>query len=159
MPIRFRCAYCNQLMGIARRKAGTVVRCPKCAGQVVVPIPESGEGDGPEQAPQPAPGAQAADGGLFEQSDFEKVFDHGPAAGPQVLHPPSSPQPAPVGPVPPAGGLLPEFDAFPLNPGPNTPARGVFLTSGVLAVICALVVVLMGMAFFLGLLLGRSSQP
>ena len=28
MPIRFRCAYCNQLMGIARRKAGTVVRCP-----------------------------------------------------------------------------------------------------------------------------------
>src|SRR5947209_460375 len=29
MPIRFRCAYCNQLMGIARRKAGTVVRCPK----------------------------------------------------------------------------------------------------------------------------------
>ena len=25
MPIRFRCAYCNQLMAIARRKAGTVV--------------------------------------------------------------------------------------------------------------------------------------
>ena len=30
MPIRFRCAYCNQLMGIARRKAGTVIRCPNC---------------------------------------------------------------------------------------------------------------------------------
>jgi hypothetical protein len=40
MPIRFRCAYCNQLLGIARRKAGTVVRCPTCAGQVVVPNPQ-----------------------------------------------------------------------------------------------------------------------
>src|SRR5204862_5290906 len=37
VPIRFRCAYCNQLMGISRRKAGTVVRCPTCSGQVVVP--------------------------------------------------------------------------------------------------------------------------
>ena len=33
MPIRFRCAYCNQLMGIAHRKAGSVVRCPTCGGQ------------------------------------------------------------------------------------------------------------------------------
>src|SRR5258708_39389799 len=47
MPFRFRCAYCNQLMGISHRKAGTVVRCPKCAGQVVVP----------EDAPPPEPGA------------------------------------------------------------------------------------------------------
>ncbi len=37
MPIRFRCAYCNQLMGISHRKMGTIVRCPKCSGQVVVP--------------------------------------------------------------------------------------------------------------------------
>ena len=41
MPIRFRCAYCNQLMGISRRKAGTVVRCPSCSGQVVVPNPSA----------------------------------------------------------------------------------------------------------------------
>ena len=40
MPIRFRCAYCNQLMGIASRKAGTVVRCPKCAGEIIVPVPD-----------------------------------------------------------------------------------------------------------------------
>ena len=39
MPIRFRCAYCDQLMGISRRKAGTVVNCPKCKGQVEVPRP------------------------------------------------------------------------------------------------------------------------
>src|SRR5215469_9744604 len=40
MPIRFRCAYCNQLMGIATRKAGTVIRCPKCAGEIIVPTPD-----------------------------------------------------------------------------------------------------------------------
>ncbi len=40
MPIRFRCAYCNQLMAISRRKAGTVVRCPKCAGDIIVPSPD-----------------------------------------------------------------------------------------------------------------------
>ena len=44
MPIRFRCAYCNQLLGIARRKAGTVVRCPTCSGQVIVPAEQPEEG-------------------------------------------------------------------------------------------------------------------
>src|SRR2546421_13129859 len=55
VPIRFRCAYCNQLMGIARRKAGTVVRCPTCSGQVVVPDPgtaaEAGPATGAGQPP------------------------------------------------------------------------------------------------------------
>ena len=37
MPIRFRCVYCNQLLGIARRKAGTIVRCTSCQGQLIVP--------------------------------------------------------------------------------------------------------------------------
>src|SRR5436305_506726 len=67
MPIRFRCAYCNQLMGIARRKAGNVVRCPTCAGQVIVPTPGAAEPDEPNPAatrPQAAP--------LFEHGDFEQ---------------------------------------------------------------------------------------
>ena len=35
-------------MGIARRKSGSVVKCPKCAGEIIVPTPE-GEGElGPE---------------------------------------------------------------------------------------------------------------
>ena len=40
MPIRFKCVYCEQLLGIARRKAGTVVKCPNCAGQLIVPALE-----------------------------------------------------------------------------------------------------------------------
>ena len=53
MPIRFRCAYCNQLMGISHRKAGKVVRCPKCAGEIIVPVPDGME-------PPEEPGQEAA---------------------------------------------------------------------------------------------------
>src|SRR5438094_9291471 len=74
MPIRFRCGYCNQLMGIARRKAGTVVSCPTCSGQVVGPTPEPSADPSPEieeKSPplEPAPAREAAPD-LFERSDF-----------------------------------------------------------------------------------------
>ena len=39
-PIRFRCFECNQLLGVTRSKAGTVVSCPKCATELIVPEPE-----------------------------------------------------------------------------------------------------------------------
>ncbi|HEV3444832.1 MAG TPA: hypothetical protein VG099_09325 [Gemmataceae bacterium] len=65
MPIRFRCAYCNQLLGIARRKAGTVVRCPTCAGQVVVPTVETNE-------PEGRPGEEKQL--IFERSDFDELL-------------------------------------------------------------------------------------
>src|SRR5262249_36866043 len=83
MPIRFRCAYCNQLLGIARRKSGTVVRCPTCAGQVVVPQQDApdlapGTGEGPAaQGTDGSPAAPEADfprPALFEQSDFDDVL-------------------------------------------------------------------------------------
>jgi DNA-directed RNA polymerase subunit RPC12/RpoP len=64
MPIRFRCAYCSQLMGIGRRKAGTVVRCPRCAGEVIVPVieqPQAANGSGPKLP-------------LLEMEDFDKDF-------------------------------------------------------------------------------------
>jgi hypothetical protein len=76
MPIRFRCAYCNQLLGIARRKSGTVVRCPTCAGQVVVPTADSAEAMEPEpelKAPSKQP--------LFERSDFDDLFNNPVPAG------------------------------------------------------------------------------
>src|ERR1700730_13741741 len=66
MPIRFRCAYCNQLLGIARRKAGTVVRCPTCAGQVVVPNVETNEPEG-----EPGEEKQL----IFERSDFDELLN------------------------------------------------------------------------------------
>ena len=81
MPIRFRCAYCNQLLGIARRKAGTVVRCPTCAGQVVVPQTDVAAGDG---AVKPSNGAEQP---LFERSDFDELFKPSEPDDPAVIGP------------------------------------------------------------------------
>lgn len=38
MPIQFRCAACQQLLGIAKRKAGSVVDCPTCRIKTLVPL-------------------------------------------------------------------------------------------------------------------------
>jgi biopolymer transport protein ExbD len=37
MPIKFRCKSCQQVLSITRRKAGTLVRCPKCGNELQVP--------------------------------------------------------------------------------------------------------------------------
>jgi hypothetical protein len=157
MPIRFRCAYCNQLMGIARRKAGTVVRCPKCAGQVVVPFPEGDDLADSEhpQAVADNPQGGEAPGKLFEQNDFANVLEEDHAAGRQALRQPqASDGDNPFAALP--GAAHPAYEAVRMGSEKRRP-RGIFLTSGALAIVSAIVLVLVGMAFFLGLLLGRSS--
>ena len=37
MPIRFHCQRCHQLLGIASRKAGSDIQCPKCGISQIVP--------------------------------------------------------------------------------------------------------------------------
>ena len=41
MPILFRCENCRQKLSIPSRKAGTMLKCPKCAAEVMVPIPQA----------------------------------------------------------------------------------------------------------------------
>jgi hypothetical protein len=160
MPIKFRCAYCNQLMGIARRKAGTVVCCPTCSGQVVVPSPEAEAP--PEGPPGPPPGGPA----LFERSDFgQDLFQNaqpsaarsGSTVGGGFL--PAPPQLPAAPPPSPASG----YDVAPAplegagaNPAPLPPVTGIFLTTGKVTVLAVLVVLLIGVAFFAGMLVGRS---
>jgi len=43
MPIRFPCNQCGQLLGIASRKVGSQIKCPKCGAAQVVPTPEAAE--------------------------------------------------------------------------------------------------------------------
>src|SRR3954451_22376976 len=94
MPIRFRCVYCDKLLGIATRKAGTVVNCPQCGQPLIVPSPEPQEAaaSAPERAPSPAPPPPRAPlpapapvrapapvplppkESLFEQDDFDVVL-------------------------------------------------------------------------------------
>src|ERR1700735_268273 len=83
MPIRFRCAYCNQLLGIARRKSGTVVRCPTCAGQVVVPSVDEDLGDVKDEPDAPAPAK--AGGQMFEGSEIDKLLEGAAGEHPSAL--------------------------------------------------------------------------
>jgi pyruvate dehydrogenase E2 component (dihydrolipoamide acetyltransferase) len=107
MPIRFRCAYCNQLMGIARRKAGTVVRCPKCAGEVIVPA---------MQEPQAANGPGRMNQ-FFEADDFGRELGE--------PEPVPEPIPNPLMPPPPYGHppLLDTESPPQPNPEPRRESR------------------------------------
>jgi hypothetical protein len=137
MPIRFRCQYCNQLLGIARRKAGTAVRCPTCRGQVVVPT--------------------TGLSGLFEGSDFEASFQGHAAEGPPALPFPFQPQTAPsafdvervAGPTalsePGSGGLTPR----------RSPAAGLVLSATQATFLTVAAIILLALAFGAGLLVGR----
>jgi DNA-directed RNA polymerase subunit RPC12/RpoP len=149
MPIRFRCAYCNQLLGIARRKAGTVVRCPTCAGQVVVPTLE-------QAAPGAPPGPEQP---IFERSDFDQVFKV-PAPQPVL---PSGSAAAPASPAG-AWGTHPEpaFDVerldpaqFPSSPGSVVPPSGIVLSSTKATLLTVAVILVVAVAFAAGFLVGR----
>jgi DNA-directed RNA polymerase subunit RPC12/RpoP len=180
MPIRFRCAYCNQLMGISRRKAGTVVRCPSCSGQVVVPNPSAEPTERPHEPPPPKPGPQPH---LFERSNFEELFDD--AAGgkraparpvaaaaphrtpdqPQAIGPVQAPVPAarrsePSGPVVEEAPHSPEL-AFDVEPVPFAPAAaapaarpGITLSPRTATLAIVGVILALAMAFAVGLVVG-----
>jgi hypothetical protein len=73
MPIRFRCCYCRQLLGIAQRKVGTVTKCPTCLGHVWVPDPDQAEEDQPEEGP-PTGTNDSPDAELMREApEFEPV--------------------------------------------------------------------------------------
>jgi hypothetical protein len=160
MPIRFRCAYCNQLLGIARRKAGTVVRCPTCAGQVVVPTVEAGgdkpQDDGGEAQPQP----------LFERSDFDDLFLNPAAAQAGDPRTGTGGEAAAPAAAPPAGAWGTHADVDPLQldvprarvPGAEPLARqppGIVLSPARATLLTVLGVVALAIAFGAGLLVGR----
>ena len=150
MPVRFRCAYCNQLLGIARRKAGSIVRCPTCSGQVIVPTIES--------IPVEQPAA-AVEQPVFERSDFDDLLGTA-ATGGVASAVESSPQ-APM-PVAPAGAWgthsEPAFDMSKLDPSASLRAGappGIVLSPIKATVIAVVVIVLLGVAFGAGVLVGK----
>lgn len=79
MPIRFRCGCCNQLLGIARRKAGTVVTCPNCQQAVVVPHPEEEQklpiaSNKNSNLKEDKPALHRNEEFVFDRNDFEEIF-------------------------------------------------------------------------------------
>jgi hypothetical protein len=163
-------------MGIARRKAGTVVRCPTCSGQVVVPSPEneasapSGPGPGPVKSGS-SPAAPAKPGAdLFEESDFDELLRPGGPMAPVATVPAGA---APGGPLSGAWGTHAEQllnEERPPNPGGvaiASPAPtgltapgsavpgGLVLSQGRLAMVTVVAVLLLGLAFLGGVLVGK----
>ncbi len=144
MPVRFRCRYCNQLLGIAHRKVGMEVNCPTCHHAVVVPPHDSPDVD------QPAPRKDP----LFEGSDLDAL-----------LKPAIVPSPEPAKAAPPAPAPLPiVFDVEPFNvPRPGLPvaapppaaAAGVTLSPLQATLLTVGAVLVLAVAFAAGLLIGR----
>src|SRR2546423_5150399 len=152
MPIRFRCAYCNQLMGMARRKAGTIVRCPKCAGEVIVPaLPE----------PQAANGPGRLDRQLLEADDFGKEFadlDSVPEALPNPLPPPPYGHDAPPQNQPAAGApARADTPTADTSMSGSVTRAGVYLNVPMLISAGVGLLALIGVTFLLGFFLGRST--
>jgi hypothetical protein len=161
MPIRFRCVHCNQLLGIARRKAGMMVRCPSCAVEVLVPSadnPEDLEVATEQQPPEPVEDQPAP---VFERSDFEEAF-RPPAS--QVTAPSRPPAP-PLSPEP--AGSWAEAEEAEINvervPVPQEvleavqqgAARpGIWVSPTMATVLSVLVVIALALAFAAGLAVG-----
>jgi hypothetical protein len=156
MPIRFRCT-CGQLLGIARRKAGSTVRCPSCQKDVQVPPQEEAPVTAPP--PPPEPGGPA----LFERDDFDALLQGGmsmggvPARGSAVQAPPPPARPQPMPPAVPAV-LHMEAQPWPVPAAPSVrpaPTPGIYLTPGRATVLTVVVILLLALAFGSGLIVGR----
>ena len=108
MPIRFRCPECNALLGIATRKQGTTIHCPKCCQQIVVPITHDAPSDSKQadwhwSPPGKHSGEAEIDPGVFNFEDEPKeeilsvvpVFETLPVR----VQPPPPRQPTPPPPI------------------------------------------------------------
>jgi hypothetical protein len=126
-------------MGISTRKAGTVVRCPKCAGEIIVPVPE-----GVEPAPStdaPTPGAHG-----FDDANLEQLLND--ATNGQTEATAAAPAPPQV---------QPEFPPITLPdiPAPAPKRVGFFMPLGLFIVSFCVVALLLILMFILGLIIGR----
>jgi hypothetical protein len=163
-------------MGIARRKAGSIVRCPKCSGQVVVPDPA--EGDGADDEGTDAPAAVDSNKAL-EDLELDRLLA---GAAPDVPAPVATttaattrgksarPRPAPAPPAP-APIDMPEpameIDVEPVElpapipmptPAPAPLPKGTIVVKQAVAIgIVVVLLLLAGLTFVVGYLLGKRS--
>jgi len=152
MPIRFRCAYCSQLLSIATRKAGTVVRCPTCAGQVIVPGLED------------LASVQSSQSLIFERADFPELLTKEDSTG-ETHSKSGSDAPSGGQTAPPPGSwgthAEPAYDLEKLRPRPlvvNAKAigarEGIFLTRRQMLTAGILALVLLLFTFAAGVIAG-----
>jgi len=143
------------------------VRCPTCAGQVIVPNVETEETE---------TAASERDRLIFERNDFDELLnsaDQEVVALPKnegVLTSGDAPVAAPSAPVPPPGAwgthAEPAYDVERLNPTSGLIAAqkksgsaGIHLSPWKATVLAIVVIVLLALAFGGGLLLGLNLRP
>lgn len=142
-------------MGISRRKAGTVVRCPNCAGQVIVPNSD-GSDPGTAKAVEPRKGEGEP---LFERGDFDDALrsaSGGKRAAASPANPPPPVIPAPTANRPPRAGARMEAEPadFPSGVVAAEPP-GIYLSPALTTLLSIALVVALALAFTAGLVVGR----
>lgn len=152
MPIRFRCVYCEKLLGIAHRKAGTIVSCPRCGEKLIVPNPN-------ETAPAGNGASEGKGAKLFERDDIDELLEENPIYrqdGPKPHGPRPAQRPLPL-PEPLASsreGTV-EGATLPPIPIPLPPSPGLVLSPNRLTALVIGLVFLLATTFAVGLLIGR----
>jgi DNA-directed RNA polymerase subunit RPC12/RpoP len=158
MPIRFRCAYCQQLMGIARRKAGAVVRCPRCAGEVIVPptheIPDANGAGQPNDHPESEESGDEL-AAIEPAARDAAAREPGGRDAPNQLMPPPSYTNAPVA----AGQASSTGEPAGTSAAWNVRRSEVFMPTPMLIVSLALLVASLAVMFGLGCVVGRWMGP
>ncbi len=176
MPIRFRCAYCNQLMGISHRKMGTIVRCPKCSGQVVVPqIEGTPDDDEPRHDGEMAAAVKALEDPELEMllagaaheaagQGKRKAKRRGPPrAFLEIDVEPLDPLPPPLPAAAPESPIPSLSSPAPIVPSPAAPSLAasapafVMLPRWVIGSVATAILFLLGLAFFVGFVLGKQA--
>ena len=84
MPIKFKCPSCDQMLGIARRKSGSVISCPRCSYPATVPQNEG-------EVARPAAVGRSSMRPAFERGDFDRwIGGRPPGGGTALANPPAA---------------------------------------------------------------------
>ncbi len=78
MPIKFRCAHCNQFLGISRARSGGIVDCPSCGRSIRVPNLDG------TVAPLPRPSLNLSDSSLASALEQLATLDAAEVSAPSA---------------------------------------------------------------------------
>ena len=165
MPIQFACDHCGGTLSIAKRKAYSLIDCPKCGCKQVVPAESRANGSAKSVAIAAQAGVKTIDRAaavkdlpLFERPDFENLLE--PAKN-RLPEPKTKPvEPVVVSPAP-AVPADPNRELRDLATGVELMNRGgrISLHRNHLILAAILVLVLIGLSFMLGFIVARVVTP
>jgi hypothetical protein len=133
-------------MGIGRRKAGAIVRCPRCAGELIVP---AGQDDVPASGVAPV-------NDFLESEDFGKEL----ATAEPIPYPlPNTPAPPPVHALFAPTDASPKSESREPSVACNVQRSGLFVPTPMLLAAVALLIACLAVTFGLGFVSSRWFGP